>query len=62
MPIYWPAKDMVLSKKNFLALVLQEMPHTIYWRMRGDTAIPPSKIKKSDLAGWMALTHSSFIL
>lgn len=58
--IYWPSKG-TFTKKDFLALALREMPEHIYWRMRGDTAVPPGKLKKTDLAGWMALTGSSFV-
>jgi hypothetical protein len=60
--IYWPAKNMTFTKKDFLALALHEMPSKIYWRMRGDPAVPFDKIKKNDLAGWMAFTGSSFVL
>ena len=49
------------TKKRFLELVHTNYPEHVYWRMRGDTHIPPGKIKKGDIEGWMVITNATWI-
>jgi hypothetical protein len=47
------------TKKRFLELMRTIYSDHVYWRMRGDTHVPPGKIKKNDIDGWMRLVGAS---
>ena len=51
MVISW--NNNLYSKAAFLVAIHREYPEVIYWRMKGDKIIPPNKIKKADIEGWM---------
>jgi hypothetical protein len=51
----------VYSKNEFLRIMHQQHADKIYWRMKGDKIIPPGKIKKADLEGWMTFSGAHFI-
>ena len=51
----------VYSKNEFLRVMHQQHADKIYWRMKGDKIIPPGKIKKADLEGWMTFSGAHFI-
>jgi len=43
-----------------LEIMYLEFPEVVYRRMRGDKGVPPGKLKKGDLAGWMAVAGAKF--
>ena len=49
------------TKKRFLELVHNQYREHIYWRMRGDTCVPPGQIRKNDIDGWMQLVHATWV-
>lgn len=51
----------VHTKKEFLNIVHKEYSDNIYWRLRGDQAIPDGKIKKNDINGWMNLVDAKWV-
>lgn len=51
----------IYSKTVFLDMIHRAYPDTVYWRMKGDRVIPPGKIKKTDLEGWMAFSGAHFV-
>ena len=53
--IYWNG---LYTKKQFLALMLENHRDHLYLRMKGDTFVPPGKIKRNDLYGWMTLVNA----
>ena len=57
--VLWLGHGMFTQKK-FKELMLHTYPEHVYWRMRGDTVIPPGKIKRNDIDGWMAFTGATW--
>jgi hypothetical protein len=57
--ISWEGR--LYTKPNFLKTMHREFAESVYWRMKGDKLIPPGKIKKDDLAGWMELAGAHFM-
>lgn len=49
------------AKNDFLTTMHRENPEVVYWRMKGDTAVPPGKLKKTDLRGWMEFSGAHFV-
>jgi hypothetical protein len=49
------------TKKGFLITVHRENPEVVYRRMKGDTIVPPGKIKKSDIETWMEFSGAHFV-
>jgi len=63
--VYWTGPGSKIgglhTKKEFLDLMLKTYPEHIYRRMRGDRVIPPGKIAKGDINGWMAFVNATWI-
>ena len=63
--IYWTGPgsriDGIHTKKEFIRIVLNEYPDHVYWRRRGDTEVPPGKIKKTDITGWMQFVNATWV-
>lgn len=60
--IYWTGPgsktDGLHTKQEFLNTMKKTYPEHVYWRMRGDTVVPPGKFKKDDIDGWMAFANA----
>jgi hypothetical protein len=63
--IYWTGpgskRDGLHTKKEFIDLMPKSYPEHVYRRMRGDTDIPPGKIKRNDIDGWMAFVNARWV-
>jgi len=63
--IYWIGHGSKTSgihtKGEFLKIVRNTYPDSVYWRRRGDREIPAGKIKKGDIAAWIAFVNATWI-
>ena len=49
------------TKKEFLDIVHYQHRDRIYYRMRGDPpGVPPGRLRKDDIAGWMDLVGAVY--
>ena len=60
MVISW--NNNLYTKAAFLRIMYNTFPEVIYWRMKGDKIIPPNKIKKADIEGWIAFTGARYLV
>jgi len=63
--IYWTgigAKQTGLhTKTEFLNIMYREYNECLYRRRKGDKEIPPGKIKRSDIRGWMEFANAIYV-
>ena len=63
--IYWIGVGSKTSglhtKKEFLRIMSRQYPDHNYRRIRGERFIPPGKIKRNDIDGWLALTGAVYV-
>ena len=46
------------TRKEFLQIMRSQYPEQVYWRRNGDKVIPPGKIKRNDIEGWLEFASS----
>jgi hypothetical protein len=63
--IYWTGPgskiDGLHTKKEFIDIMSKSYFDHVYRRMRGDTGVPPGKIKRNDIDGWMAFVNARWV-
>lgn len=63
--IYWTGPgskaDGLHTKKEFLRIMYEQYPESVYWRRRGEKEIPPGKIKKRAITEWMAFARATYV-
>lgn len=58
--IYWEGR--IYLKKQFLQEARDSISEHLYYRRRGDPpGIPPGKVKKYDVTGWMRVLGAQWI-
>jgi hypothetical protein len=63
--IYWiglgSRSNGLHTKKEFLDIMRRQYSEVVYWRIRGERAVPLGKINKNDIEGWVQFTGARWI-
>lgn len=64
--IYWQGPGSktngMHTRAEFLTRIRAAYPEHVYWRMRGDTCVPPGKIRRNDLDSWLRFGNARLII